>query len=456
MSSEPAGAPSPANALDVSELGKCYHIYPSPRARLKQVAARFTKKNYYREFWALRGVTFHVPKGQTVGVVGRNGSGKSTLLQMIAGTLTPTEGTVAVRGRVAALLELGAGFNPEFSGRENVYMNAAILGLTKREVDERFGAIVAFADIGDFVDRPVKTYSSGMFVRLAFSVAINVDPDILIVDEALAVGDIRFQARCFRKFEEFQSSGKTILFVSHSTEHIVRHCNHAILLDKGTLVAQGEPREISNQYKDLVFGSRAAAEGAEDGGGDVSGGVPQIRSGDPAAMLAAFKNPASPAGYEMRAGYNSMEYRWGNRSVSVEDYLIHTPEGIDTNQIESGAEMDLYIRVRFDADVERPIFGLAIKSTDGMAICGINSKDWDGANSYRACKKGEVIVVKFHVQVLLTAGDYLLSIGTSAEQGGETVPLDRRYDSVALHVRGKRRAFGIVNLPAKLEILPAG
>jgi lipopolysaccharide transport system ATP-binding protein len=246
-------------AIKVQNLSKCYHIYDNPRDRLKQfVAPRLQRmtwqvpKQYFREFWALKDVSFEIKKGETVGIIGRNGSGKSTLLQMICGTLTPTTGSIQTNGRIAALLELGSGFNPHFTGRENVYMNAAVLGLSKKEIDERFDAIVGFADIGDFIEQPVKTYSSGMVVRLAFAVQSQVDPDILIVDEALAVGDPKFQAKCLRFLRNFMKTG-TVLFVSHSTESIKSLCSHVVWLEKGAVIQEGKPKDICELYLEAFY-----------------------------------------------------------------------------------------------------------------------------------------------------------------------------------------------------------
>lgn len=244
-------------AIRVNNLSKCFEIYDTPRDRLKQFIMprirRLTgkvRKQYFREFWALKDVSFEIKKGETVGIIGRNGSGKSTLLQMICGTLYPTSGSIQTSGRVAALLELGSGFNPEFTGRENVYMNAAVLGLSKKEIDAQFDNIIAFADIGEFIEQPVKTYSSGMMVRLAFSVAIHVEPDILIVDEALAVGDVVFQMKCLDKMEKIRSCGTTILFVSHSLEQVKRFCDTAVWLDHGEVQRIGESNYVSDQYRD--------------------------------------------------------------------------------------------------------------------------------------------------------------------------------------------------------------
>jgi len=242
-------------AIRVSNLGKCYHIYDTPRDRLKQFVlpqlqrlARQPSKQYFREFWALKDVSFEIKKGETVGIIGRNGSGKSTLLQMICGTLNPTSGSIQTNGRIAALLELGSGFNPEFTGRENVYMNAAVLGLSKGEVDERFEEITEFAGIGEFINQPVKTYSSGMTVRLAFAISVCVKPDILIVDEALAVGDAAFQFKCMERLQSLTQSGTTLLFVSHDMSMVKNFCQGAIYLQSGRERAQGSPEEIAELY----------------------------------------------------------------------------------------------------------------------------------------------------------------------------------------------------------------
>ena len=243
----------------VKDLGKCYHIYSQPRDRLHQMLRspfrifNVQPRQYYREFWALHNVGFELKRGEILGVLGMNGSGKSTLLQLINGTLTPTHGTVEINGKVAALLELGAGFNPEFSGRENVYMNCSVMGLSEAEIARRYDDIVAFADIGDFLEQPVKTYSSGMYIRLAFAAAINVDPDILIVDEALSVGDARFQNKCFKKLEELKNRGVTILFVTHSAEMVKSFCTKGMVLDHGRVHYLGTPQEAVVSYFDLMF-----------------------------------------------------------------------------------------------------------------------------------------------------------------------------------------------------------
>ena len=265
MSSDPV--------IEVRRLTKCFQIYERPHHRLLQGLARGHKR-YFREFWALRDVSFEISPGETVGVVGRNGSGKSTLLQLVCGTLSPTGGSVRTRGRIAALLELGAGFNPEFTGRENVYMNGAVIGMTAQEIEQKFADIAAFADIGDFVDQPVKSYSSGMYLRLAFAVAIHADPEILVVDEALAVGDEAFQRKCFSRIQSIQEGGGTILFVSHSAGAVVELCNRALLLDGGELLLDGTPKEVVTQYQRFLYAGAEERESlrsawrAGDSGGE--------------------------------------------------------------------------------------------------------------------------------------------------------------------------------------------
>src|SRR4249919_905986 len=251
-------------AISGRALVKSFPIYSKPHHRLLQMFSRGRKNRWFNEFIALRGVDMDVRRGETVGIVGRNGSGKSTLLQIICGTLTPNGGSVQVNGRVAALLELGAGFNPEFTGRENIYLNGTVLGLTREEVEERFESIVGFAEIHDFIDQPVKTYSSGMYVRLAFAVAINVTPDILIVDEALSVGDEAFQRKCFAKIESIRDGGATVLFVSHSSGAVVELCDRAILLDHGEVIAEGAPKRVISQYQKLLYAPAEKAKAIRD------------------------------------------------------------------------------------------------------------------------------------------------------------------------------------------------
>ena len=321
-------------AIRVSGLSKCFQLYDSPGHLLKQLLmgrlARLvgrTPPQYFREFWALKGLDFTVRRGETVGIVGRNGAGKSTLLQILCGTLTPTAGQVDIRGRVAALLELGAGFNPEFSGRENVYLNGAILGISREEISRRFADIEAFADIGEFIDRPVKSYSSGMYVRLAFAVSACVEPDVLIVDEALAVGDAKFQAKCFRRFEELVSRGTTILLVTHSTEQITRHCDRAILLEGGVVHQEGPPKDVANTYLDLLFGvqrkvedTKKAGKGddAKDGKTAAGDALQWQAKHDRSAVMSKFLGKWTPQLSSKQVGLVADGQTWTNRSILAE------------------------------------------------------------------------------------------------------------------------------------------
>ncbi|MEO1373630.1 MAG: ABC transporter ATP-binding protein, partial [Cyanobacteria bacterium J06635_10] len=238
-------------AISLQNVSKCFKRYAHPVDRLKELL--LPQKTYAQEFWALRDINLEVPRGHSLGIVGRNGSGKSTLLQIVVGTLTTTSGEARVNGRISALLELGSGFNPEFTGRQNVFLNGRLLGLEQQQIEAKFDDIAAFADIGDFIEQPVKTYSSGMFVRLAFAVAINVEPDILVVDEALAVGDEAFQRKCFSRIQAIQDSGGTILFVSHSASHVIELCDYAVLLDRGDLLLYGSPKSVITNYHKLIY-----------------------------------------------------------------------------------------------------------------------------------------------------------------------------------------------------------
>ena len=309
MSSDARIAPEPA--ILVEGVAKCYQIYARPQDRLRQAVLPrvrehlgFAPKQYFSEFWALRDVGFRIGRGETVAIIGKNGSGKSTLLQVICGTLTPTAGEVRVNGRIAALLELGSGFNPEFTGRENVYLNGSVLGLTRAQVDERFEAITAFADIGEFIDQPVKTYSSGMYVRLAFAVIANVDADVLVVDEALAVGDVFFAQKCMRFLRQFQEGGGTLVFVSHSSAAVVNLCRRAIWLEKGQVVMDGPAKDVSEAYHAKSYGMDVAARAADDDAGHEDVAEEEITD---ASTMKVFRfNPGAAAFGDGRARITSV------------------------------------------------------------------------------------------------------------------------------------------------------
>lgn len=417
----------------VEGVSKCYQIYDKPHHRLLQGLAR-GRRNFHREFWALRDVSLSVSAGETVGIVGRNGSGKSTLLQIIAGTLTPTAGQVQVGGRVAALLELGSGFNPEFTGRENVALNAAVLGISSDEIDAKFDEIAAFADIGDFIEQPVKTYSSGMMVRLAFAVQAQLEPEILIVDEALAVGDAKFQAKCFDRLKKLRDNGTAILFVSHDSEQIVRHCSAALLLDSGKTITSGAPRTVVNHYLDLLFGREKReldrrAEAVEETAIDASGRV------DLAQDVMAT-----------RRGYNPYEYRWGDGAATITDFWYAADGEEFPATVDSGTQLHLHFGVRYNAMLVRPIFGFTVKTKDGVTVYGTNSELKSDDAVRKALDEQMTCEVRLSFPCRLPPGDYFFSVGVATRAGSDVVPHDRRYDCMHIQVVGNPDYFGIADL----------
>jgi lipopolysaccharide transport system ATP-binding protein len=433
-------------AISVQNLSKCYQIYDAPRDRLKQFAAPRlqrllgrTPKQYFREFWALKDISFEVKKGETLGIVGRNGSGKSTLLQIICGTLAPTGGSIRTVGRIAALLELGSGFNPEFSGRENVYMNGAVLGLSKAEVDDKFDDIAAFADIGRFIEQPVKTYSSGMTVRLAFAVQAQVDPDILIVDEALSVGDARFQAKCFARLKQLKEKGTSILLVTHATEQIVTHCSSAILLNDGKQIETGEPRRVINRYLDLLFGKE---KGATEVSAQTTDSTGQITL--KAEALYQLSNEIDA--FSTRAGYNAHEYRWGDGTVSVLDFYLGMGNESYPSSVTAGNIITLAVSVRFYRDMIRPILGITVKTKDGVTISGTNSEMAELAELQVLFKEGSVVQARCDFRCSLAPGDYFISIGVATRENEDIIPHDRRYDSIHFIVRPHQHFHGLADL----------
>lgn len=439
-------------AISIKNVKKCFYIYKNPQDRLKQFLfpkikglAGKSQVKYYREFWALNGVSFDVKKGETVGLIGKNGSGKSTLLQIICGTLTATEGTIETKGRIAALLELGSGFNPEFTGRENIYLNAAILGLTREETDKKYDAIIDFADIGDFIDQPVKTYSSGMVVRLAFAVQAQVDPDILIVDEALAVGDAKFQAKCFERLRQLKKNGTSILLVTHSGEQIVTHCDRAVLLSNGQEIYQGIPKKAVNLYMDILFGKTASNKAiAKDSNSDSEtveeSKVHKHESLDLIKDVFSLKN-----------NYNKNEYRWGDKSACWLDYELTANGRKDPSTIYAGEKISLRCSVRFDKNINNPIIGFAIKTKEGLTVYNTNSHLLS-TETGKYGVAGSHAVIEFNFLNKLGAGDYFISLGVASMLNDEVVPHDRRYDVIHFLVPTVDSFSGITDLSLNLEI----
>lgn len=407
-------------AIRVSNLSKRYEIYNNPRDRLKQLIMPRLRhiigrksKQYFREFWALNDISFKINKGETVGIIGRNGSGKSTLLQIICGTLHPSHGIVETSGRIAALLELGSGFNPEFTGRENVYMNASVLGLDKNETDLKFDDIVAFADIGNFIDQPVKAYSSGMMVRLAFGVAINVNPQILVVDEALAVGDAAFQRKCMRKIEELTSSGTTLLFVSHDTETVKKICSRAIYLNAGIARLEGKAKEVCTEYERDLFGAS-------------KGGDSKVKAEEKSPEESTFLDPAL---------LSTDEKVYGDGRAVIDAISITDTDRQPINVIPAGAAFVVTYNVKFIDMVSRPILGMMITSREGICIFGTNTTDLPV--SARKFHSGDEIQVSFNLTNNLGPGIYYLTCGIHSQDHTEgLIYVQRRMDACLLRSLG--------------------
>lgn len=406
--------------VSVRNVSKCYLLYQRPQDRLKQSLFRHLGKNYAREFWALRNISFQVKKGEALGIVGRNGSGKSTLLQIIAGTLTPTGGEVHIKGRAAALLELGSGFNPEFTGRENVFMNGAILGLSQTEMEERFHQIAAFADIGDFIEQPVKIYSSGMLVRLAFSVAICVDPEILVIDEALAVGDMGFQHKCFNCIEEVVRRGTTMLFVSHDIHLVRNYCTSALYLRDGQIVTQGDPEMVTEAYlKDMVAEQQIGAEAAVTWKANPNLGV---------------------GGFGNKLG----------EIVSAE--FISRERGPGVSAVSYGDEIGLKITARVTSQIRNPNLFCQLRDFRGYVISGIGSARL-GIKFTEAEKEAGIISTIFWWPVILSHGPYSFTVGlgdyTSPSFG---VVIDRVFGVTPFTVLDAGQPFhGAVDLKVRCE-----
>lgn len=430
-------------AISVKNLSKCYQIYAQPRDRLKQFVLphlqRFTgqaPKSYFNEFWALRGVSFDIKKGEVVGIIGRNGSGKSTLLQIICGTLHPTSGEINTHGRIAALLELGSGFNPEFTGRENVYMNAAVLGLTTQEVDARFDAIAAFAEIGAFMEQPVKVYSSGMMVRLAFAVAINVDPEILIVDEALSVGDELFQLKCFSRIEAIRANGATILFVSHSGAQIVEFCDRAVLLDSGEQLASGAPKLIVGQYQKLLYAPADTRDSIRAQIRGMGGSTESAPSGQTQQQERSQTPPLSTPGQLESFDPNltptsTIEYE--SHGAIISSPKIQTLSGIKVNNLVSGRNYIFSYKVYFKKEATNLVFGMLIKTKSGLELGGASSNKYS-ASIVNSAKSESSYDIKFVFKCALNSGIYFINSGVMGAINGENTYLHRLVDAAIFRV----------------------
>lgn len=436
-------------AISVASLSKCYQIYETPRDRLMQfVAPRLQRmagqppKQYFHEFWALKDVSFDVKKGETIGIIGRNGSGKSTLLQMICGTLTPTAGSIKTSGRVAALLELGSGFNPEFTGRDNIYMNASVLGLSNDDIDARFSDIVAFADIGDFIEQPVKTYSSGMMVRLAFAVIANVDADILVIDEALAVGDAFFTQKCMRFLRDFMTRG-TVLFVSHDTAAIRSLCNRAIWIDKGQVVDTGQPKDVTERYLEAFFEANQGGH-AEKRVSETQLPASECHRRD---QRQAFMNATN-----LRNDIEVFQFvpdaaSFGKRLAEIVDVAFLDRDGHPLSWIVGGEDVVLRVRAVVAESLASPIIGFFVKDRLGQPLFGDNTY-LSYMDKAVACNSGDTVVAEFSFQMpRLASGDYSVSAAIADGTQNEHVQHHWIHDALAFQSVSTSVATGLIGIP---------
>jgi lipopolysaccharide transport system ATP-binding protein len=434
----------------VDNLGKCYQIYKKPHERLLQSIFR-GKKTFYKDFWALRNISFHVKSGETVGIVGRNGSGKTTLLQLVCGTLLSTEGTCNVSGRVAALLALGAGFNPEYSGEENIHLYASLLGLSGQEIEERFNSICEFADIGEFISQPVKKYSSGMYMRLAFSVAIHVEPEILIVDEALAVGDEAFQRKCYAKLEELKKAGLALLFVSHSAGSVINLCDRALLLEKGSLLASGPPKAIISAYHKLLFSPASKVESVIQ---DILQSQDLDASMEAADSHEKKKGTTGTKAYYVEGMQSKSAIYYEMNGAEISEPCMTTPEGKRVNVLCKGETYNYTYKVTFKQDCQRVRFGMLIKTITGIEIGGFatssiqNPIDW--------IQNGSQYSVKFTLVCRLNPGVYFFNAGVKAVEESTETYLHRIIDAVMIRVmpEEQQQSTGIVDFELDTHLQP--
>lgn len=421
-------------AIRVDDVSKLYKLYDKPSDRLKE-SLGLTRKKLYKDHYALHNVSFDVKRGETVGIIGTNGSGKSTILKIITGVLNPSGGHVEIDGRISALLELGAGFNMEYTGIENIYLNGTMIGFSREEIDAKMQDILDFADIGDFVHQPVKTYSSGMFVRLAFAVAINIDPEILIVDEALSVGDVFFQAKCYKKFEDFKKMGKTILFVSHDLGSISKYCDRVVLLNRGKKLAEGTPKEMVSMYKRIMVNQDKAEEIAAH-----QMDMSSLEEEDEKEI----KEAACEGQWKNHYNLNPDVDEYGNGAAEIEDFAIIDENGNYTNAIVKGTRFRLKSKVKFKQDVHDPIFTYTFKNIQGVAITGTNTMY--EKKDVPLAKEGETYVATFEQDMFLQGGEYLLSMSCTGYRDGEFQVYHRLYDVCNVTVVSDKNTVGFYDM----------
>lgn len=399
-------------------------------------------------FYALEDVSLELGKGQTLGVIGPNGAGKSTLLKILCGVTRQTSGSVTVKGRVAPLIEVGAGFHPELTGRENLFLNGSILGMSRKEIKSKFNMIVDFAELWDFIDTPVKKYSSGMFVRLGFAIAVHLDPDVVLVDEVLAVGDIQFQMKCFKKISELKEAGKAIILVTHDMRAIVRHCDRVIVLDNGKVVAEASPNNAVDRYLALLSSSSKRGSAAEKNA-ELHKNMHDLEL--PAVQ--PTQGSRETIEYDLcpgRPGYNRNEFRYGNGGARIIDFKIRDHEGRERTQFKSGETIIFRVECKFYRDVENPVFGFFIRTIEGIEIYGINTLYQE--INLKKIEQNEMISIEFRQNQNLQAGDYFFSTGIAQITPDKVIAIDRRYDLACIQILPVDKTTGIVNFNTKIKI----
>lgn len=424
-------------AIEVKDVQKIYKLYDKPKDRMKDAFGLGKNNKLYKPHYALKGVSLNIYRGETVGIIGTNGSGKSTILKIITGVLNPTAGEVKINGRISALLELGAGFNQEYNGIENVYLNGTMMGFSDKEIEEKLPAILEFADIGDYVYQPVKTYSSGMFVRLAFAVAINIEPEILIVDEALSVGDVFFQAKCYHKFEEFKKMGKTIVFVSHDLSSISKYCDRVFLLNKGTLLGEGGPKEMIDAYKRVLVGQYE---------------LPDRQENENLLEDSELRNVAALATDRTEA-VNPKLLEYGTKQAEILEYYVTDDAGVKTSAVLKGSEYTLHMKVRINEDLPAPIFAFSLKNVQGTEITGTNSMI--EKTFLDSGKAGQIKDITFTQRMTLQGGEYLISMGVTGYNGDKFEVYHRLYDALNITVVSDKNTVGYYDCESQVVVRDA-
>ena len=463
--------------ISVDQVSKVYRLYDKPIDRLLE-SISLRKKSYHKDFYALRDISFSVGRGEAVGIIGTNGSGKSTMLKIITGVLSATTGKVESRGSICALLELGAGFNQDYTGIENIYMNGTMMGFSKAEMDEKLPAILEFADIGDFVYQPVKSYSSGMFVRLAFALYISIDPEVLIVDEALSVGDVFFQAKCYHRMDELKRKGTTILMVTHDLGSVMKYCDRVVLFHKGEKVGEGLPGQMVDKYKKILAGkdphaeqfmeeqnflgnvdeeavdTAGSTETNENAGSDFGRNTDEAgEHAEPtsAASPEAGQHSPKPTGFmKDHLTLNPSSQQYGNGKAEILDFGVLDKDGRPSNVLLKGEEFSIKERIVFHDDIAAPIFTFTIKDKRGMDLSGTNTL-FEG-KEIPAVKKGDEYYCTFTQRMNLQGGEYLLSISCTGFEEGEHTVYDRKYDITSITVLSNKNTVGIYDMESEVTL----